>query len=100
MAKTSTAREMEQWTKLLSSSVKLSLPYGRKAMEGCLALLAEEMQKIPPQPDRNRAKSFNGWVRGVGRFPKRFFVPLEGGGYRVKRGRKGIQRKSERSAQR
>ncbi len=91
-------QQVDEWTRVLRETAKFSAPYGARAIGNCLALLHNYLTQIPPQPDRNRAKTFNGWVREVGRFPKSFFVLQEGGGYKVKRGRKGLKRQSERSA--
>jgi hypothetical protein len=91
-------QEMKQWALVLEKSTQLSLPFGAKAMGDCLVLIEAYMTKIPPQPDRQRAKTFNGWIREIGRFPKSDFIPEPGGTFRVKRKRKGPTKKSERSA--
>jgi len=59
-----------------------------------LALTAVEeiISPYPPQPPRDRAKTFNTYVRGVGRYPKSAFT---GGKVKLKKGAK-VKRTSQR----
>lgn len=49
-----------------------SLPIER-AMADALTILQQEASRFPPQPSRTRAKTFNTWVREVGRLPRSAF---------------------------
>jgi hypothetical protein len=48
------------------------------AMEQSLLDLESVLKPYPPQPDRNRAQTFNNYVRGIGRLPKSAFVTATG----------------------
>jgi hypothetical protein len=47
--------------------------FDRAARQG-LQSLEGVLKPYPPQPPRDRAKTFNTYVRGIGRFPKSAFV--------------------------
>lgn len=59
-----------------------AVPLVEKAMIRGLLSVQGRVEPYPPQPDRNRAGTFNTYVRGIGHFPKSSFV----GGRRKKRG--------------
>jgi len=56
------------------------------------------IKPYPQQPDRNRAKTFNTYVRGIGRVPKSAFFTAKGKA-RKKIRTKGVARTSQRLGQ-
>ncbi len=52
--------------------------YFKPAMEMSMLDMLGELKPYPPQPARNRAKTFNTYVRGVGRLPKSAFFTSTG----------------------
>lgn len=48
------------------------------AMRESLKVLQQEASRFPPQPSRTRAKTFNTWVREVGRLPMSAFFGAGG----------------------
>jgi hypothetical protein len=79
----------------LIDSLKNSEKILRSHLVGAVGLTLSSLQRFvevyPPQPDRNRAKTFNTYVRGVGNYPKSSFIanPKAPGGYKVKLTPKG-----------
>lgn len=74
----------------LSAVDELFLPYAAKAILVSLSALEQAVSPYPAQPARDRGKSFNTYVRGVGFYPRSAFIAAaqEPGGYRVKRRKK------------
>lgn len=76
-----------------------------QAMRDALDIVRNEEMSFPPQPDRQRAKTFNTWVREVGRLPLSAFlktVRTRQGTYRAQRKRistKTILKSSEKMLQ-
>ena len=69
----------------LDRASDLYIPFASKAVAISLTAIYSKVSPYPPQPARNRAKSFNTYVRGQGTYPKSAFVPdvSEIGGFRT-----------------
>ena len=80
--------DFEKFKEGLRNAEKLIQPLLTIAMGKALTAVKGEDAPYPPQPDRDRAKSFNTYVRGVGSYPKSAFVeaPKEPGGYKIRTG--------------
>lgn len=65
------------------------------AMTQSLFDMKSALEPYPPQPARDRAKTFNTYVRGIGRLPKSAFV-TKSGATRKKIATKGAARTSQR----
>lgn len=52
--------------------------YFKPAMEASMLDMIGELKPYPPKPNRNRAKTFNNWERGIGRLPKSAYYTLSG----------------------
>ncbi len=76
---------------LLAGAEALFLPHASKAILEAEVVVKEIWGAYPPQPPRDRAKSFNTYVRGKGNYPKSAFVAdqSEPGGYKTKRVKAG-----------
>lgn len=69
--------EVEGFDELAQTLDKLpaqSLPILENAMEESLLYLEGIVTEYPPQPSRTRAKTFNTYVRGHGRYPRSAFT--------------------------
>jgi hypothetical protein len=85
--------------KVLRNMQSRFVPIASRAVAVCLETIKEIWQVYPPQPARDRAKSFNTYVRGVGRYPRSSFVQNAkfAGGYKLRRTKPGrISMTSER----
>lgn len=72
---------------LLAKADELFVPFASKAIMRAMEAVKEIIQVYAPQPSRTRSKTFNTYVRGVGRYPKSAFVRDvdQPGGYRTKK---------------
>jgi hypothetical protein len=70
----------------LARADELFAPFASKAIAISLTAIEAQDAPYPPQPDRNRAKTFNTYVRGQGNYPKSAFVAdtKEPGGFAIK----------------
>lgn len=73
---------LEGLIKALQDAPELARRIAKRAMSDSLNVLRGLVRPYPPQPPRNRAASFNTYVRGVGHFPRSSFTA----GERKKRG--------------
>jgi hypothetical protein len=64
---------MAEFEDALAQSATFSLPMAEKAIGISLAAIQAQISPYPPQPARDRAKTFNTYVRGIGRFPRSDF---------------------------
>jgi hypothetical protein len=62
---------------VLSELTALAIPLAEIAIGKALAIIEAIVEPYAPQPDRNRSKHFNTYVRGVGHLPKSAFVEGE-----------------------
>lgn len=83
--------DLDRLKTLLANADKLFLPFASRAALDIADGIKSIISPYPPQPDRDRAKTFNTYVRGKGRYPKSAFVknPKEPGGYATKAVNKG-----------
>jgi hypothetical protein len=65
--------DLKRFAEALGQSTEFSIPMAEKAIGIGLSAIREVMAPYPPQPARDRAKTFNTYVRGIGRFPKSSF---------------------------
>lgn len=65
--------EFDELAEALQSAPEIALPIMRKRMNTCLLLIESRVRDVPDQPNRERARTFNRWVRGVGIMPMRAF---------------------------
>ena len=70
---------LEQVQRALQVAPQLVGPIVGQAVDRSLRLVRGVVQPYPPQPNRQRAKTFNTYVRGVGRMTRASFD--EGGNY-------------------
>ena len=70
----------------LDRASELFVPFASKAIATSLTAIQGKVSPYPPQPDRNRAKSFNTYVRGTGTYPRSAFSAdtTQPGGFKVK----------------
>jgi hypothetical protein len=75
----------------LADASNIFAPFASKAVLECDEVVQEIIQVYAPQPARTRARTFNTYVRGRGRYPKSAFVAdaTQPGGYKIKRIRRG-----------
>ncbi len=79
--------DLDRLAALLANADRLFLPFaGRAALDIADGILGR-ISVYPPQPARDRAKTFNTYVRGKGRYPRSAFVQdkREPGGYASRR---------------
>jgi hypothetical protein len=84
----STISRMED---VLANASEIFAPFASRAVLDAEEAVQEVIQVYAPQPSRTRARTFNTYVRGKGRYPKSFFVPdaSQPGGFKVKAARRG-----------
>ncbi len=69
----------------------------RAAMTESLILLRNEASRFPPQPSRTRSRTFNTWVREVGRLPRSAFgISSKTGKVTIRNRRGGVLFPSEK----
>jgi len=83
--------DLEKFYEALKHSSKTVLPLAEKMMGQNLTAIQEILAPYPRQPSRTRARTFNTYVRGVGRYPRSAFA-----GGKVKTKGVKIKRTSER----
>jgi hypothetical protein len=83
--------DLDRLKALLANADTLFMPFASRASLDIADGIKSIISVYPPQPARDRAKTFNTYVRGKGRYPKSAFVknPREPGGYATKRVNKG-----------
>ncbi len=69
----------------LAALPRLSSNLGLRAVGLALEAIRQIMAPYPPQPDRERAQTFNTYVRGVGNFPKSSFKQQADGTWKPSR---------------
>lgn len=72
----------DELIRALEEMPRQTRPLAKKAMDKSLKAVRRIVSHYPAQPSRTRAKTFNTYMRGIGRFPRGAFV----GGKRRKRG--------------
>lgn len=87
--------DLAKFQNALEKSGELFWPLAAKAAAQSLQVVQSLLEPYPAQPPRNRAKTFNTYVRGVGRLPKSSFT---GGGIKTKGAK--VRRVSERMSTR
>jgi len=88
MATTSTTSStFDKLESLLANADEKFTPFASKAILRAEEAVQEIIQVYPSQPSRTRSKTFNTYVRGIGRYPKSAFVvdSKAPGGYRIKK---------------
>lgn len=70
--------ELISFSKRLEGIDAETMPLASVAMGRSLEVLQNILGQYPPQPARDRAKTFNAYVRGVGRLPKSAFFTQRG----------------------
>lgn len=88
MAKTFEIEGFDELLEALEQAPEIARPIMAKKMTASLQALRGILQPYPPQPDRNRARSFNTYARGFGQRPRSYF----GGGSRQVRSLKALGR--------
>jgi hypothetical protein len=80
----------DELARALDKADELFLPLASQAMALNVLAIQQQISPYPPQPDRNRSKHFNTYVRGQGNYPKSAFVKdsNQPGGYATKRVKK------------
>jgi hypothetical protein len=76
---------------VLANASDLFAPFASKAVLACEEAVQEIIQVYAPQPSRTRAKTFNTYVRGKGRYPRSAFTAAAGepGGFKIKSMKRG-----------
>lgn len=70
----------------LAKASETALPIAARAIGQSLLAIQGEIARVPPQPSRTRAKTFNTWVREIGRLPKASFEQVDGEWQRKRKG--------------
>jgi hypothetical protein len=83
--------DVEKFREALNQSSRIALPLAERAMGLSLTAVEEILAPYPPQPPRDRAKTFNTYVRGIGRYPRSAFA-----GAKIKTKGAKVRRISER----
>lgn len=81
MAKNIELEGFDEFVRALAEAPGLARPIMGKKMKESLFSLRGTLKETPPQPPRDRAKTFNTYVRGFGHRPKSYFT---GGSRRIK----------------
>lgn len=81
------AREGERIANFLRDAERAFIPFASRAIGRILVALEALVEPYPPQPDRDRASTFNTYVRGIGQFPRSAFKRdiKAPGGFKVSR---------------
>ncbi len=81
----------DELARALEDAEQLFQPLASEAISISLLAIEKELAPYPPQPDRDRSKHFNTYVRGQGFYPRSAFIAdsSEPGGYKTKRVSKG-----------
>ena len=90
-----TLEGFDELAKALENAQALFMPLASRAVALSLEAIQEAIEVVPPQPDRERSKTFNTWVREVGQLPRSAFVSSGGKG-KIKTKNVKILRASER----
>lgn len=91
--------DIDRLAQVLAKADAAFVPFATTATLEAEEVVEENIGIYPPQPPRDRAKSFNTYVRGKGKYPRSAFIrdPKQPGGYRTRRVNKGtIKFTSER----
>lgn len=88
MAKTFEIEGFDELLEALEQAPETARPIMVKKMGDSLQALRGILRPYPPQPDRNRARTFNTYARGFGHRPRSYF----GGGSRQVRSLKALGR--------
>jgi len=83
--------DIEKFREALKQSSQIALPLAEKAIGLALTAVEEILAPYPPQPPRDRAKTFNTYVRGIGRYPRSAFS-----GAKIKTKGVAVKRTSQR----
>jgi len=83
--------EIGKLEEILAKADSLFVPFASKSILEAEVVVKEIWGEYPPQPPRDRAKTFNTYVRGRGNYPKSAFVAAknEPGGYKTKKVKAG-----------
>jgi len=73
LTKTLDAKDLDRLADAFAKAPELAQDVMGGRMETNLMLIEEPLQNYPPQPPRDRAKTFNTYVRGRGRYPRSAF---------------------------
>lgn len=65
---------LEEFQRALEEAPEIARPILERRMEQGLFLLEQELKPYPPQPARDRAATFNTYVRGRGHYPRSAFA--------------------------
>jgi hypothetical protein len=79
--------DLNRLVSLLANADALFMPFASRATLDIVDGIESIISVYPPQPDRDRAKTFNTYVRGQGKYPRSAFMrdAREPGKYRTKR---------------
>ena len=79
-------KDFDDFEKVLQNSPSIFTDVGSGLVAYTLEAIKEIISPYPAQPDRNRAKTFNTYVRGIGNYPKSAFTGNAGapGGFNIK----------------
>ncbi len=77
--------EFERFKDAVLKIQRSSAPLAVRTIGLSLAEIQRRLAPYPPQPSRTRAKIFNTYVRGIGRFPRAAFTERPGGGFKINR---------------
>jgi hypothetical protein len=70
----SSIEELTKFADVLAGVKSLFIAPASKAIAKGLEAIQEVSEVYPPQPSRDRAKTFNTYVRGIGEFPRSAFT--------------------------
>lgn len=84
-AKTLDIKGLAETIEAIEQSPEVAVPILSQKMEQSLLLIEGLVKEYPPQPRRDRAKTFNTYVRGKGRYPRSYFP---GGQFNARAGRR------------
>lgn len=77
--------EFDKFTGATRKMIAVAVAPAVRAIGLSLAEIQRRLAPYPPQPSRTRAKTFNTYVRGIGRFPRSAFTERPGGGFKISR---------------
>ena len=80
-----TLKGFDELANSLDMAAALFVAPASRAIAESLLAVQEIIEVYPPQPPRDRAATFNTYVRGRGQYPRSAFIALPGGGHKIKR---------------